>query len=98
MTDITPPVQCLKHFDSVYGQKMPVRVGGTTQDRAMFDPNCKGYVNYHVDNPLDAPLNLTYGPKFFDLIRECDCRKVGQKGRLTRGYLGELGAPTTLGM
>ncbi|KAH6695971.1 hypothetical protein BKA61DRAFT_711299 [Leptodontidium sp. MPI-SDFR-AT-0119] len=79
MTNVTPPVQCLKQLDKVYGQKTPIRIGGTTQDRALYDPDFKGYVNYHVDGPLDPPLSLTYGPKFFDLI-------------------GELGAPTVLGL
>jgi hypothetical protein len=47
---------------------MPIRIGGTTQDRATYDPDFKGYVSYHVDDPLDAPMALTYGPKYFDLI------------------------------
>lgn len=58
----------MDHFTKLYGKKMPIRIGGTTQDRATFDPNFKGYVSYSVANPLDAPLTLTYGPKFFDLI------------------------------
>jgi len=70
MLNITPPMQCLKHFDELYGKKMPIRIGGTTQDRATYDPNFKGYVSYEVANPLDAPLNLTYGPRFFDLIAQ----------------------------
>lgn len=47
---------------------MPIRIGGTTQDRATYDPALKGYVSYSVDDPLEAPMSLTYGPKFFDLI------------------------------
>lgn len=47
---------------------MPIRIGGTTQDRATYDPDLKGYVSYSVNDPLEAPMNLTYGPKFFDLI------------------------------
>jgi hypothetical protein len=70
MTNITPPLQCMDHFKDIYGRPMPVRIGGTTQDRATYDPNQEAYVSYSVDNPLDAPMELTYGPKFFDLIRE----------------------------
>ncbi|KAH8656832.1 hypothetical protein BGZ61DRAFT_486482 [Ilyonectria robusta] len=70
MTNITPPLQCLDHFSTLYGKKIPIRIGGTTQDRATYDPDFQGYVSYHVDNPLDAPMSLTYGPKFFDLIPE----------------------------
>lgn len=68
MKNITPVLNCLERFDELYGQKMPIRIGGTTQDRATYDPDFKGYVSYHVDDPLDAPMALTYGPKYFDLI------------------------------
>lgn len=68
MRNITPPLECLKHFTQLYGQKVPIRIGGTTQDRATYDPTFDGYVSYHVDDSLDAPMDLTYGPKFFDLI------------------------------
>lgn len=47
---------------------MPVRIGGTTQDRARYDPDFDGYVSYKVNNSLEAPKSLIYGPKFFDLI------------------------------
>jgi len=70
MTNITPPVLCMQHFEGLYGRKMPIRVGGTTQDRATYDPKLDAYVSYHVDDPLDAPMALTYGLKFFDLIGE----------------------------
>jgi hypothetical protein len=49
---------------------MPIRIGGTTQDRATYDPDFNGYVSYSVDDPLVAPMDLTYGPKFWDLIRK----------------------------
>ena len=70
---------------------MPIRIGGTTQDRATYDPNLEAYVSYSVDDPLEAPMTLTYGPKFFDLIREsCNgCRvRIWSWGMLTscRGY------------
>lgn len=47
---------------------MPIRIGGTTQDRAIYDADFEGYVSYSVDDPLEAPMVLHYGPKFFDLI------------------------------
>lgn len=34
-----------------------------------FDPDFDGYVSYSVDDPLVAPMDLTYGPKNLDLIR-----------------------------
>ncbi|KAF3402328.1 Beta-glucuronidase [Talaromyces pinophilus] len=68
MTNITPPMQCISRFTDIYGEKMPIRIGGTTQDRATYDPSFDGYVSYTVASPLDAPDTLTYGPRFWDLI------------------------------
>ncbi|KAM5353551.1 hypothetical protein ACJ41O_000201 [Fusarium nematophilum] len=69
MTNISLTLPCIDHFNKLYGRKMPIRIGGTTQDRATYDANFKGYVSYKVNDPLEAPMNLTYGPRFFDLIR-----------------------------
>ncbi|KAL6364098.1 hypothetical protein LRP88_03531 [Fusarium phalaenopsidis] len=69
MTNISLTRPCIDHFNKIYGQKMPIRIGGTTQDRATYDPTFGGYVSYKVDDPLEAPMSLTYGPRFFDLIR-----------------------------
>ena len=69
MTNITPPMQCMDQFSKVYGAKIPIRIGGTTQDRATYDPAMRdAYVSYTTPDPLVAPATLTYGPKFFDLI------------------------------
>ncbi|KAH7000895.1 hypothetical protein EDB80DRAFT_810009 [Ilyonectria destructans] len=70
MRNITPVLDCLERFDELYGQPMPIRIGGTTQDRATYDPKLKGYVSYHVDHLSDAPMSLIYGPRFFNLISE----------------------------
>lgn len=70
MRNITISLQCLKQLDAVYGRKTPVRIGGTTHDRATYDPDFDGYVSYQVDDPLDAPMKLLYGPRYFDLISE----------------------------
>ncbi|UPL01576.1 hypothetical protein LCI18_012510 [Fusarium solani-melongenae] len=69
MTNISLTRPCMDHFNKIYGQKMPIRIGGTTQDRATYDPAFEGYVSYQVDDPLVAPMSLTYGPRFFDLIK-----------------------------
>ncbi|KUL86952.1 hypothetical protein ZTR_05294 [Talaromyces verruculosus] len=68
MTNITPPMQCISRFSDIYGDKMPIRIGGTTQDRATYNPSFDGYVSYTVVSPLDAPDSLTYGRRFWDLI------------------------------
>ncbi|CAF3525455.1 unnamed protein product [Fusarium graminearum] len=68
-TNISLTLPCLSHFNKLYNKKTPIRIGGTTQDRATYDADFKGYVSYKVDDPLDAPMSLAYGPKFFDLIK-----------------------------
>ncbi|KAI8714924.1 Glyco-hydro-79C domain-containing protein [Fusarium sp. LHS14.1] len=70
MKKVTPTLQCIDHLTQLYGKPMPVRIGGTTQDRATYDPNLDSYVNYSVSSPMNAPSKLTYGPSFFDLIVE----------------------------
>lgn len=69
MTNISLALPCLDQFSQLYEKTVPIRIGGTTQDRATYDPNLDAYVSYHVDDPLDAPMTLTYGPSYFDLIR-----------------------------
>ncbi|KAH7161780.1 hypothetical protein EDB81DRAFT_854074 [Dactylonectria macrodidyma] len=68
MTNISLTLPCLDHISELYGRKVPIRIGGTTQDRATYDPSFDGYVSYQVNDPLEAPMSLTYGPQFFDLI------------------------------
>ncbi|KAL2802462.1 hypothetical protein BJX63DRAFT_437848 [Aspergillus granulosus] len=70
MTNITPPMQCAERLSDLYGGVMPIRIGGTTQDRATYDPDFEGYVSYVNEDPLVPPMELTYGPKFWDLIPE----------------------------
>lgn len=59
MLNITPPLQCFEPFTSLYGQKMPIRIGGTTQDRATYDPAFDGHVSYDHPEPLIPPMELT---------------------------------------
>jgi hypothetical protein len=66
-------MQCISRFNEIYNKKMPIRIGGTTQDRATYDPTFDGYVSYEVSNPLDAPDTLIYGPRFWDLISKSSC-------------------------
>ncbi|KXJ91623.1 hypothetical protein Micbo1qcDRAFT_203689 [Microdochium bolleyi] len=67
-TNISLAGPCLDHLSQMYGQKVPIRIGGTTQDRATYDPNQEAYISYDDPDPLVPPMKITYGPKFFDLI------------------------------
>ncbi|KUJ09619.1 uncharacterized protein LY89DRAFT_274367 [Mollisia scopiformis] len=59
--------QCLKNFETLTGVWPPIRIGGTTQDRATYDPSTSAYVVYSVAAPTDAPASLTFGQSFMSL-------------------------------
>lgn len=44
-----------------------MRIGGTTQDRAQYDPTTSAYVVYTVASAADAPDSLTFGSSFMTL-------------------------------
>jgi hypothetical protein len=60
-------MQCLQNFQALTGTWPPVRIGGTTQDRATYDPSTSAYVVYSVASSVDAPAALTYGSSFMTL-------------------------------
>jgi len=66
-TKIPATTGCLSLLQSFRGSAPAVRIGGTTQDRASYDPNDASAVTYSVPDPVDAPTALTYGPQFFQL-------------------------------
>jgi hypothetical protein len=49
-------LQCSEHLNNLYEQKTPVRIGGTVEDWATYDPYFHGYISYNVNEPLDAPM------------------------------------------
>ncbi|SPQ24598.1 e9018af3-8033-4cad-b5e0-85f443488414 [Thermothielavioides terrestris] len=66
-TNVTATNQCLSNWKDLTGVWPPIRIGGTTQDRASFDASSSAYVVYSVPSPADAPSTLTFGPKFMTL-------------------------------
>ncbi|KAM3084116.1 hypothetical protein ACMFMG_001778 [Clarireedia jacksonii] len=66
-TNVTATNQCLKNFQSLSGIWPPIRIGGTTQDRATYDPATSAYVVYTVASPTDAPASLTFGSSLMKL-------------------------------
>ncbi|GAB7358991.1 hypothetical protein MBLNU230_g5064t1 [Neophaeotheca triangularis] len=68
--DVPSTQQCLANLKDLTGQWPPMRVGGTTQDRATYDPSSSEAVTYSVDDPDDAPMTLTFRPSYFDLVNE----------------------------
>jgi hypothetical protein len=66
-TNVTATSQCLSNWRDLTGAWPPIRIGGTTQDRASYDSSTSAYVVYSVASPADAPSTLTFGPKFMTL-------------------------------
>ncbi|EFW99801.1 glycoside hydrolase family 79 protein [Grosmannia clavigera kw1407] len=66
-TNVTATLQCLANWEALTGVWPPIRIGGTTQDRATYDPTTSAYVVYSVASATDAPAALTYGPAFLAL-------------------------------
>ncbi|ESZ94832.1 glycoside hydrolase family 79 protein [Sclerotinia borealis F-4128] len=65
--NVTATNQCLANFKDLSGTWPPIRIGGTTQDRATYDPSTSAYVVYTVKSPVDAPASLTFGPNLMKL-------------------------------
>ncbi|KAI5865244.1 glycoside hydrolase family 79 protein [Durotheca rogersii] len=66
-TNVTATNQCLANWKDLTGVWPPIRIGGTTQDRAQYDAGTSAYVVYSVSNPADAPSSLTFGSSFLTL-------------------------------
>ncbi|KAI4862862.1 glycoside hydrolase family 79 protein [Hypoxylon rubiginosum] len=66
-SNVTATNQCLSNWKDLTGVWPPIRIGGTTQDRAQYDSATSAYVVYSVSNPADAPASLTFGSKFLTL-------------------------------
>ncbi|KAM5384658.1 hypothetical protein ACJZ2D_001403 [Fusarium nematophilum] len=57
----------LSNFKSLTGDKPYVRVGGNTQDNALYDPDLKAATNRTFGNPdIQYPTSMTYGKAFFE--------------------------------
>ncbi|RDW63196.1 glycosyl hydrolase family 79 C-terminal domain-containing protein [Aspergillus mulundensis] len=70
INDVPATSTCLENLKDLTGTWPPMRIGGTTQDRATYDAASTEPVTYSVDDPADAPLTLTYGPSFIALASE----------------------------
>ncbi|BCS19486.1 glycosyl hydrolase family 79 C-terminal domain-containing protein [Aspergillus puulaauensis] len=70
MNDVAATTTCLENLKDLTGIWPPMRIGGTTQDRATYDASSPNDVTYSVDDPADAPETLTFGPSFISLASE----------------------------
>ncbi|KAL3481247.1 hypothetical protein BJX99DRAFT_253905 [Aspergillus californicus] len=70
INDVAATTTCLENFKDLTGVWPPMRIGGTTQDRATYDASSTTAVTYSVADPDDAPETLTYGPSFITLASQ----------------------------
>ncbi|KAJ9245055.1 CAZyme family GH79 [Paecilomyces variotii] len=70
--DVAATNVCLSNLKKAMGTAVPIRIGGTTQDRATYDPSLSTAVNYSVASPTDAPDSLTFGPSFLQIAGSYD--------------------------
>ncbi|KAI0259233.1 glycoside hydrolase family 79 protein [Gloeopeniophorella convolvens] len=66
-TALPSTTNCISQLTRLRGTPPAVRIGGTTQDRATYNPALGTAVNYTVASSGDAPTTLTFGPQFFTL-------------------------------
>ncbi|KAG8631904.1 hypothetical protein KVT40_001044 [Elsinoe batatas] len=59
--------KCLSNLRDLTGTWPPIRIGGTTGDRATYDASQTEAVIYSVADPKNAPATLTFGPSFLRL-------------------------------
>ncbi|EXK26113.1 hypothetical protein FOMG_17275 [Fusarium oxysporum f. sp. melonis 26406] len=77
--DVPSTSTCLQNLKDLSGTWPPIRIGGTTQDRATYDASSSQQVTYTVANAGDAPSTLTFGPSFMSLAGTYD-------GKVTIGF------------
>ncbi|CAG9997128.1 unnamed protein product [Clonostachys byssicola] len=70
VTNVPATKTCLQNLKDLTGTWPPLRIGGTTQDRATYDASSTEAVTYNVADPKDAPETLTFGPKLISLASE----------------------------
>ncbi|KAJ5205099.1 beta-glucuronidase [Penicillium cinerascens] len=70
MTDVAATKTCLANLQELTGIWPPLRIGGTTQDRATYNASSNQAVTYSVSNPSDAPMTLTFGPPFISMAAD----------------------------
>ncbi|PYI11982.1 hypothetical protein BO78DRAFT_331927 [Aspergillus sclerotiicarbonarius CBS 121057] len=63
---------CLGQLHDAMGAYSPIRIGGTTQDRATYNASLSSAVSYSVDSPDDAPETLTFGDSFMEIAAAYD--------------------------
>ncbi|KNZ59988.1 hypothetical protein VP01_1631g5 [Puccinia sorghi] len=70
MTHVKQTAQCLLNLEDAHGVPPCIRIGGTTQDRAVYDPKQTQPVSYTLPPGKQVPEKLSFGPRFIDLASQ----------------------------
>ncbi|KAF2025712.1 hypothetical protein EK21DRAFT_103758 [Setomelanomma holmii] len=70
VSNVAATSTCLQNLRDLTGTWPPIRIGGTTQDRATFNATSTAAVTYTVASPNDAPASLTFSPSFITLASQ----------------------------
>ncbi|CDM30448.1 CAZyme family GH79 [Penicillium roqueforti] len=82
--EVESTMTCLQNLKDLTGTWPPMRIGGTTQDRAIYNSSSTEAVTYTVASTGAAPETLTYGPSFISLA-------AGYAGEVIIGLNRRLG-------
>ncbi|KAI7940237.1 hypothetical protein MJO28_013889 [Puccinia striiformis f. sp. tritici] len=91
MTAVVQTNQCLLNLEAANGVAPPIRIGGTTQDRATYDPNQKDPVLFVMPPGKKVAQKVTFGPAFIDLASRL-------KGATTLGLNRQQGDKNNAGL
>jgi hypothetical protein len=60
----------LQNLKDISGSSVPVRIGGTTANHAIWNPDQKEAIIQNFDVPgADQPANVTWGPAYLESFR-----------------------------
>ncbi|KNF03331.1 hypothetical protein PSTG_03599 [Puccinia striiformis f. sp. tritici PST-78] len=91
LTEVLQTNQCLLNLELAYGVAPAVRIGGTTQDRAVYDPNETQPIRYSLPPGEQVPKTISFGPQFIELASRL-------KGPTTIGFSRQLGDLKNVGL
>ncbi|KAF7624863.1 hypothetical protein F9C07_2154790 [Aspergillus flavus] len=94
MNDVEATKTCLQNLKELTGTWPPIRIGGTTQDRATYDASSSSAVTYTVSDPADAPSSLTFGPPFISLAADYDGQVIIGLNRRLNNQSNTIAAAT----
>ncbi|KAF8864551.1 hypothetical protein BDZ45DRAFT_797229 [Acephala macrosclerotiorum] len=67
-TNVSNTQSCIKHPHGLSEVWPRIRIGGTSQNYSTYVPDLEAYIVYSVPDPATLAKNITFGPRFIDLV------------------------------